>query len=55
MVFELAGAQRRLGADVEIWTPDAIRAALAQQISAVSQHVFKHGLSGAGAPAVVPR
>jgi glycosyltransferase involved in cell wall biosynthesis len=26
MVFELAGAQRRLGADVEIWTPDAIRA-----------------------------
>jgi len=26
MVFELASAQRRLGADVEIWTPDAIRA-----------------------------
>jgi glycosyltransferase involved in cell wall biosynthesis len=26
MVFELAGTQRRLGADVEIWTPDAIRA-----------------------------
>ncbi len=26
MVYELAGAQRRLGADVEIWTPDAIRA-----------------------------
>ncbi len=26
MVFELAGAQRRLGADVEVWTPDAIRA-----------------------------
>jgi glycosyltransferase involved in cell wall biosynthesis len=26
MVFELASAQRRLGADAEIWTPDAIRA-----------------------------
>ena len=26
MVFELASAQRRLGADVEIWTPDAVRA-----------------------------
>jgi len=26
MVFELASAQRLLGADVEIWTPDAIRA-----------------------------
>jgi glycosyltransferase involved in cell wall biosynthesis len=26
MVFELASAQRRLGADVEIWAPDAIRA-----------------------------
>jgi glycosyltransferase involved in cell wall biosynthesis len=26
MVFELASAQRRLGVDVEIWTPDAIRA-----------------------------
>ena len=26
MVFELASAQRRLGADVEIWTPDVIRA-----------------------------
>ena len=26
MVFELASAQRRLGADVEIWTPDALRA-----------------------------
>ena len=26
MVFELASAQRRWGADVEIWTPDAIRA-----------------------------
>ena len=26
MVFELASAQRRLGADVEVWTPDAIRA-----------------------------
>jgi poly(glycerol-phosphate) alpha-glucosyltransferase len=26
MVFELASAQRRLGTDVEIWTPDAIRA-----------------------------
>ncbi len=26
MVFELAGAQRRQGADVEIWTPDATRA-----------------------------
>lgn len=26
MVFELASAQRRAGADVEIWTPDAIRA-----------------------------
>jgi glycosyltransferase involved in cell wall biosynthesis len=26
MVFELASAQRRLGADVEIWTPDEIRA-----------------------------
>lgn len=26
MVFELASAQRRLGADVEIWTPDKIRA-----------------------------
>ena len=26
MVFELASAQRRVGADVEIWTPDAIRA-----------------------------
>lgn len=31
----------------------ATRAALAQQISAVSQHVLKHGLSGGGAPAVV--
>jgi len=26
MVFELASAQRRLGADVEIWTPNALRA-----------------------------
>jgi glycosyltransferase involved in cell wall biosynthesis len=26
MVFELASAQRRLGVDVEIWAPDAIRA-----------------------------
>lgn len=26
MVFELASAQRRTGADVEIWTPDAVRA-----------------------------
>ena len=26
MVFELASAQRRLGADVEVWTPDALRA-----------------------------
>jgi len=26
MVFELASAQRRGGADVEIWTPDAVRA-----------------------------
>lgn len=26
MVFELASAQRRLGADVEVWAPDAIRA-----------------------------
>lgn len=26
MVFELAMAQRRLGADVEIWTPNALRA-----------------------------
>ena len=26
MVFELASAQRRLGEDVEIWTPDAVRA-----------------------------
>jgi len=26
MVFELATAQRRLGADVEVWTPDATRA-----------------------------
>ena len=26
---------------------------LAQQISAVSQHVLKHGLSGGGAPVVV--
>jgi glycosyltransferase involved in cell wall biosynthesis len=26
MVFELASAQRRSGADVEIWTPDAVRA-----------------------------
>ena len=26
MVFELASAQRRLGADVEIWTPNAVRA-----------------------------
>ena len=25
MVFELASAQRRLGADVEIWTPNALR------------------------------
>jgi glycosyltransferase involved in cell wall biosynthesis len=25
MVFELASAQRRLGADVEVWTPNAIR------------------------------
>lgn len=25
MVFELAGAQRRLGADVEIWTPNTVR------------------------------
>lgn len=31
----------------------ATRAALAQQISAVSQHLVKHGLSGAGAPAMV--
>jgi glycosyltransferase involved in cell wall biosynthesis len=26
MVYELASAQRRLGADVEVWAPDAIRA-----------------------------
>lgn len=26
MVFELASAQRRLGADVEVWTPNALRA-----------------------------
>ena len=26
MVFELASAQRRLGADVEVWTVDAARA-----------------------------
>ena len=26
MVFELASAQRHLGADVEIWTPNALRA-----------------------------
>jgi glycosyltransferase involved in cell wall biosynthesis len=26
MVFELASAQRRMGADVEIWTPNALRA-----------------------------
>ena len=31
----------------------ATRAVLAQQISAVSQHVLKHGLSGGGAPVVV--
>lgn len=31
----------------------ATRAALAQQISAVSQHLVRHGLSGGGAPAVV--
>lgn len=31
----------------------ATRAALAQQISAVSQHIARHGLAGGGAPAVV--
>jgi hypothetical protein len=31
----------------------ATRAALAQQISAVSQHVARHGLAGSGAPTVV--
>lgn len=31
----------------------ATRAALAQQISAASQHIVRHGLSGGGAPVVV--
>ena len=40
MVFELASAQRRLGADVEVWTPDAIRAGSTEVFSGLPIHYF---------------
>ena len=40
MVFELASAQRRLGADVEVWTPDAIRAGSTEVFSGLPIRYF---------------
>jgi glycosyltransferase involved in cell wall biosynthesis len=41
MVFELASAQRRLGADVEIWTPDATRAGSTKIFDGLSIRYFR--------------
>ena len=40
MVFELASAQRRLGADVEIWTPNALRAGSTEVIDELPIRYF---------------
>ena len=40
MVFELASAQRRLGADVEIWTPDEVRAGSIEQFAGLPIRYF---------------
>ena len=40
MVFELAGAQRRLGADVEIWTPNTIRSGSTEYFDALPIRYF---------------
>ncbi len=40
MVFELAVAQRRAGADVEIWTPDAIRAGSTEEHAGLAIRYF---------------
>jgi hypothetical protein len=40
MVFELATAQRRLGAGVEIWAPDAIRAGSTEIIDGLPIRYF---------------
>lgn len=44
MVFELASAQRRLGADVEIWTPDAIRAGSTEDFEGLPIRYFMPGV-----------
>ncbi len=40
MVFELASAQRRAGADVEVWTPDAVRAGSVEEHDGLSIRYF---------------
>ena len=40
MVFELASAQRRLGADVEVWTPDEVRAGSTEQFAGLPIRYF---------------
>jgi glycosyltransferase involved in cell wall biosynthesis len=40
MVFELASAQRRLGADVEIWTPNATRSGATEYFDALPVRYF---------------
>ena len=44
MVFELASAQRLLGADVEIWTPDAIRAGSTEDFEGLPIRYFMPGV-----------
>lgn len=43
MVYELAWAQRQLGADVEIWTPDAIRAGSTEDFDGLPIRYFMPG------------
>jgi glycosyltransferase involved in cell wall biosynthesis len=40
MVFELASAQKRLGEDVEIWTPDTVRAGSTEHFEALPVRYF---------------
>lgn len=43
MVYELASAQRQLGADVEIWAPDAIRAGSTEDFEGLPIRYFMPG------------
>jgi glycosyltransferase involved in cell wall biosynthesis len=43
MVYELASAQRQLGADVEVWAPDAIRAGSTEDFDGLPIRYFMPG------------